>query len=157
MEGQDRQCLAARQPGQRRQQHEAEPAKAACLDEMAVAGARGVAVDAAGADVCSPAPLDGVIQADDDGFSLFDQLRHQIPGVRVRLASPPAACEYAGMRQAMRARNLPPNVLIVGAFRHAPCPKATPEWLQGAQDRRFAKDRTDHMERGRMSRCSKMW
>ena len=47
---------------------------------MAVAGAHGVAVDAAGADVRSPAPLDGVIQADDDGLPLFDQLRHQEPG-----------------------------------------------------------------------------
>ncbi len=61
---QERQGLDAGQPGQRRQQHEAEPAPAAGLDEVAAAGADGIAVDAAGADARAPAPLDGVVEAD---------------------------------------------------------------------------------------------
>ena len=59
------------------------------LDEMAVGGSYGVAVDAAGADLRSPAPLDGVIQTDDDGLPLFYQLRHQEAGE--------PSCEVAGV------------------------------------------------------------
>ena len=55
---------------------------------MAVAGAHGVATDAAGADPCSPAPAGGVIQADDDRLPGFDRCCHQLAGE--------LPCEVAG-------------------------------------------------------------
>jgi hypothetical protein len=88
---QHRQRLDPRRPGHRRQHHEAQPAQAAGLDEMAVAGAHRVAVDPAGGDAGAPAPLDGVVDADD-----HRPLRHQSgdnqieqgPGQRAALPAP---------------------------------------------------------------------
>ena len=51
-------------PGHGREQHDAEPAQAAGLDEMPVAGADRVAVDPPRRDPGAPAPLDGVVEAD---------------------------------------------------------------------------------------------
>src|ERR671929_69543 len=63
---QERQTPDASGPGHRGQQHDAQPAQAAGLDEMAVAGADRIAVDAAGLDLRPPAPLDGVVDGDHD-------------------------------------------------------------------------------------------
>ena len=51
-------------PGHGREQHDAEPAQAAGLDEMPGAGADRVAVDPPRRDPGAPAPLDGVVEAD---------------------------------------------------------------------------------------------
>src|SRR3954452_8054304 len=51
-------------PGDRGKHHEAEPAQAAGLDEMLLAGAHRVAVDAARRDPGAPAALDGIVEAD---------------------------------------------------------------------------------------------
>ena len=69
---QHRQRLDACRPGNGREHHEAQPAQAAGLDEMPVAGAHRVAIDATRGDARAPAPLDGVVEADD-----HRTLRHQ--------------------------------------------------------------------------------
>ncbi len=55
-------------PGERHgcEQHQADPAQARRLDEVAAAGAHGVAVDAARLDPGAPAALDGLVDADHD-------------------------------------------------------------------------------------------
>lgn len=58
--------------GNGREHHEAQPAQAAGLDEMPVAGAHRIAIDAARGDAGTPAPLDGIVDADDHW-----PLRHQ--------------------------------------------------------------------------------
>ena len=50
-------------PGNRGQQHQAEPAQAAGLDEVAAGGADRITIDAAGPDALAPAPLDRVVEA----------------------------------------------------------------------------------------------
>jgi hypothetical protein len=61
--GEERQAPDAA-PGHRRRHHQAQPARAARLDEAAAAGAHRVAVDAARPDLGSPAALDGAVDAD---------------------------------------------------------------------------------------------
>ena len=61
--GQERQRPDAPGPGDRGQQHQAEPAQAAGLDEVALRGADRVAVDALGADALAAAALDRVVDA----------------------------------------------------------------------------------------------
>ena len=70
--GQEGQGPDAAGPGYGREQHHAEPAQAAGFDEVAVAGANGITIDAARLDLGPPAPLDGVIEADHDR-----SLRHE--------------------------------------------------------------------------------
>ena len=65
-QGQDRQGLHDARPRDRRQHHEAQPAQAAGLDEMATTGADGITIDAARRDLPSPPTLDGVVHADDN-------------------------------------------------------------------------------------------
>ena len=48
------------------QQHGGKPAQAAGFDEVTFGGTNWIAIDAAGADHGSPAPLDGVIEPDHD-------------------------------------------------------------------------------------------
>jgi hypothetical protein len=48
------------------EQHGRKPAQAAGFDEVPLGGADWIAIDAAGADLRSPAPLDGVIEPDHD-------------------------------------------------------------------------------------------
>ena len=61
--GQERQGPDAPRPWDWRQQHEAEPAQAACLDEVPVAGPHGITVDAYGRDAPAAPTLDGVVHA----------------------------------------------------------------------------------------------
>ena len=63
--GQERQRPDAPGPGDRRQQHDREPAQPARLDEVAVGGAHRVAIDPARLDLRAPAPLERVVDADD--------------------------------------------------------------------------------------------
>ena len=53
-------------PGYGSDQHGAEPAQAARLDEVAFRGADGIAIDPACLDLRSPSALDGVVEADHD-------------------------------------------------------------------------------------------
>ncbi len=53
-------------PRHAHEQHGGKPAQAAGFDEVPLGGADRIAIDAAGADLGSPAPLDGVINADHD-------------------------------------------------------------------------------------------
>ena len=62
--GQEGQAPDAAGPGYGGQQHDAEPAQAAGLDEVAVAGADRVTVDPARLDLRAPAPLDRIVKAD---------------------------------------------------------------------------------------------
>ena len=48
------------------QQHGGKPAQAAGFDEVSLGGADRIAINAAGADLGSPAPFDGVVEADYD-------------------------------------------------------------------------------------------
>src|SRR5215213_4433333 len=65
--GQKRKSPDALRPGDRHQQHHAEPAQAGCLDEMPVAGADRVAIDAFGGDALATATLDRVVEAEHHG------------------------------------------------------------------------------------------
>jgi hypothetical protein len=71
---------AAVGPRHAHEQHGRKPAQAAGFDEVSLGGADRIAIDAAGADLGSPAPLDGVIEPDHDrragrheGFDQQDQ------------------------------------------------------------------------------------
>ena len=59
---QERQCPDPPGPGNQHQQHETEPAQATRLDEVSVAGADRVAVDALGADALAAPTLDRVVE-----------------------------------------------------------------------------------------------
>ena len=61
--GQERQRPDAPRPRDRGQEHQAQPAQAAGLDEVALRGADRVAVDALGADPLAAATLDRVVDA----------------------------------------------------------------------------------------------
>ncbi len=63
--GQKRQRPDPGRPGYRHQQHHAQPAQTAGFDEVALTGAHGIAVDAAGGNLRSPAAFDGVVQTKD--------------------------------------------------------------------------------------------
>ena len=52
-------------PRDRRQHHETQPTQAAGLDEMAMAGADGITVDATRGDLAAPPAFDGIIHPDD--------------------------------------------------------------------------------------------
>ena len=62
--GQKWQGHGARRPRHRRQHHQAKPSQAAGLDEMLLAGAHRVTINASGRDLWSPSALNGVIDAD---------------------------------------------------------------------------------------------
>ena len=82
-QGQDRQGLYQARPWHRGQHHEAQPTQAAGFDEMAVAGAHWIPVDAPCADPASPSAFDGVVHANDDGaigHEPFDHQAQQSPG-----------------------------------------------------------------------------
>ncbi len=85
-------------PGERhgREQHQTDPAQARRLDEVAAAGAHGVAVDAARLDPCTPAALDGLVDANHDR-SVRHEGRDQQPEQAARrgLTRPAAAVEHA--------------------------------------------------------------
>src|SRR5262252_10661284 len=90
---QERQGPAPVAEGQWDHGHEGKPAQAARLDEMAVRGAHRIAVDAARRDLLAPAPLDGVVDADDDRpvrQETFEDYHQQLagngPAVPARLA-----------------------------------------------------------------------
>lgn len=93
--GKERQGENAPGPGHLNQQHGREPAQAAGLDEESFRGANRVAIDAAGADLLAPAPLDGVVEANDDrGTSRHedaDEHSQQQPGCGPR--RPPCPVE----------------------------------------------------------------
>ncbi len=61
--GQERQGPDASRPGDRGEHHQAHPAQPARLDEMAVGGANGIAVDALGRDPLAEAALDRVVHS----------------------------------------------------------------------------------------------
>ena len=62
--GQERQRPHAPRPGDRGQERQRHPAQPACLDEVAMAGAHGVAIDPAGRDALTPASFQRVIHPD---------------------------------------------------------------------------------------------
>src|SRR4051794_2007082 len=74
-------------PWDRDQHHQAEPAQAACLDEVAVAGADRVAVDPLGLDVFAAPALDGVVEAKDDR-PLWHEGVQQQPEQHTRCGTP---------------------------------------------------------------------
>jgi hypothetical protein len=61
--GQKRQAHDAASPGYVDEQLRGQPAQAAGLDEVSLGGSDWITVDAARADLVSPAPLDGVVDA----------------------------------------------------------------------------------------------
>src|SRR5215208_5757917 len=70
-------------PRDRSKHHDTDPAQTTGLDEMAVAGADRIAVDAARLDLRAPAPLDGLIDADHHRSAWHngrDQKREQAAG-----------------------------------------------------------------------------
>jgi hypothetical protein len=76
--GQEGQRPAPVGPGDRRQQHQADPAPAAARDEALAAGADGVAGDALGGDLLAPATFEGLVEAQDDRAGRREG-RHQQP------------------------------------------------------------------------------
>ena len=81
--GQKRQRPDALRPGDRHQQHHAEPAQAGRLDEMPVAGADRVAINAFGGDALAAATLDRVVEPEHHGAvrrERLDQQPQQQPG-----------------------------------------------------------------------------
>ena len=83
-------------PGDRDQQHQAEPAQAARLDEVAVAGADRVAVDPFGTNAFAAPALDGVVEAEDHRplrrESVQQQAQQRAPG---RPSAPGGAVQHA--------------------------------------------------------------
>jgi len=79
-----------------REQHQADPAQAGCLDEVALRRPHGVTVDAACLDLCAPAALDGLVNTDDHGPTRHksgDQQAEQ--AVRRSPARPAATVQHA--------------------------------------------------------------
>lgn len=64
---QHRQGLDASGPWDRGQNHEAQPAQAAGLDEVAMAGAHRVTINSTSGDALAPTPLDCIVHSDHDG------------------------------------------------------------------------------------------
>ena len=81
-------------PGDRRQHHEAQPAQPTGFDEVAMAGADGVAIDAAHGDPAAPSALDCIVHPDDHGtfrHEAVDDHGQQAP--RQRAGLPAGAVE----------------------------------------------------------------
>ena len=64
-------------PGDRGQEHEAEPAQAACLDEVPMAGAYRVAINAFGCDALTPSALNRVVNAQHNGSGRHENVEQQ--------------------------------------------------------------------------------
>jgi hypothetical protein len=94
--GQERQRPDPPGPGDPDQQHQAEPAQAAGLHEVALRRADGVAVDPLGPDALAAPALDGVVEAEEDGAPRHEgvqqQLQQHTPG---RPATPAGAVQHA--------------------------------------------------------------
>jgi hypothetical protein len=94
--GQERQRPDPPGPGDRNQQHQAQPAQAAGLDEVALRRAHGVAVDALGADPLAAPALDGVVDAEDHRplrrEGVQQQAQQHAPG---RPSAPGGAVQHA--------------------------------------------------------------
>jgi hypothetical protein len=94
--GQERQRPDPSGPRYGDQQHQAEPAQAAGLDEVTAAGADRVAVDALGADAPAAPALDGVVQAEEQRAArrtAIEQQSKQRPGSGP--SAPGGAVEHA--------------------------------------------------------------
>jgi len=100
---QERQSPDAPGPGDLRQDHDREPAQAARLDEMAMAGAGWIAVNSAGGNLGTPASLQRVVQADNDGPARNEGADQQAKQASCGLAAgPTAAIKYAVIVGEMR-------------------------------------------------------
>ena len=133
-DGQEGQAPDAAGPGNGREQHDAEPAQTAGLDEMAMAGADRVTVDPARRDPRAPAPLDGIIEADhhravrDEGGDQPQQepmREHQGPWLSTRWYTAKPATSPRPMRRSAAA-----TVRRPGASRVPPTSTST--WRQAA-------------------------
>ena len=95
--GQDRQRPGAGRPGDRHQQHQADPAQPAGLDEVAVAGAHRVAVDALGGDPLAATPFQRVVDAERGAVRSARRRRRAAPSSTrpTARAGPRGAAEHA--------------------------------------------------------------
>ncbi|GAW37172.1 glutathione-binding protein GsiB precursor [Roseovarius sp. A-2] len=107
-QGQDRQGLHDACPRDRRQHHEAQPAQAAGLDEVAMTGADGIAIDAARRDLPSPPAFDGVVHSDDHrplGHKAIDD--HDQQAARHRVSIPAGTVEDLVIAREIACRGAP--------------------------------------------------
>ncbi len=125
-DGQERQGPGPPRPRDRHEEHQAEPAQPAHLHEVALAGSDRVAVQPLGRDPRPPAPLDGLIEAEDERPSRGERGDQQPE-------------QHAGNREARPLR--PAEDAVIG--RPAPGP-TQPHRPQGATDGALAggEDRT---------------
>jgi hypothetical protein len=113
--GQERQRPDAARPRYRRQQGQRHPAQAAGLDEMAVAGAHGVTVDAARRYALAPAPLQRVVHADDHGTARREDGDQQPEQHLRRGAGRPARPVQHAVVAGEAGRSVPPRRAQGGA------------------------------------------
>ena len=94
--GEERQCPDPPGPGNRHQQHQAEPAQATRLDEMPVAGADWIPIDPLGADPLAAAALDRVVKTEEYRTCRHEAVQQQAKQhLRRRSPAPGSAVQHA--------------------------------------------------------------